>query len=491
MAEMVSLSIASKAYSRRLIRNGLFVAMSLGLAVAVRAQSEADGSALFVQGLTAAQIERLRSLGKPPALSRTASLLAALRDADENGQLSSAVRLAVSNSLQWTSAQPLTDAQFAQLIASAPRTLTDEQKMELTLLLPASVVESASANDHGWTFLPEDESLPPDLMAVDHVVVPDNPSSGGFPEGQVVDGTSASSNLGMTLQSMVNIPGLQGATWSVARVSACAEMIHDLNAKYDLWLQQALSETERLAFLDLLLQVGQECFDPPGSSVESRSFGMLELPDGGFACSALIVGPSLILTARHCLFNPTDGSPRVAHWSEVFFHPFGTSPNAVAVADVIEPATQPADKEKRFLPSFDAVLATLAAPLAEAAEVCWGAPAGTSPTSLAIFGPVTAHPDDRGTVVPWQERVRLSSGGQCATKIASAGCLIHYCNTLDGFSGSPVFGTVSDGCPGVRVAAMHLRSVTTADGCATNVGNVGMRAERILILFPQLQVADP
>jgi len=164
-------------------------------------------------------------------------------------------------------------------------------------------------------------------------------------------------------------------------------------------------------------------------------------------CSALLVTPTLALTAAHCFRDTPVSETRLYAW--------GAPDAAIRVA--LDPVSHGG-----VAAGLDEAVAVLRLDTpAEAAHeaVCFSDPA--PPDALRLYGHMAPllSPD-----APWQERVQTGAFACSAfdtpaaplTTALQRGCYRHSCQALGGFSGAPMFGGAPpDGCR-TLVVGMHV-----------------------------------
>jgi hypothetical protein len=174
-------------------------------------------------------------------------------------------------------------------------------------------------------------------------------------------------------------------------------------------------------------------------------------------CSALLITPTLALTAAHC-FNEISVS-------RVRLHPWSEPDDAIAVGFERGGSAMSTGLEEGI-----AALRLQRAVSAAHNSVCFDNPRGTD--ELRLYGYMAALGE---TADPWQGHVQsgvfaCSAISTSAIQLAPAierGCYRHNCQAFGGFSGSPMFASRAPATCRTLVVGMHVGAVGQTGGLCT------------------------
>lgn len=186
--------------------------------------------------------------------------------------------------------------------------------------------------------------------------------------------------------------------------------------------------------------------------------GLLQFGGNKPQCSAFLIAPNILETARHCLFND-DGTP----WSwardvtKIKFYPFGTPNVPVSVKSILFPSEiGDISNITPVSPASDSIKLILAHPISTRLPPIRAPKVGES---LAIGGPFTL--DGSGNPV-------VTFGRGCVITKVDGNCIVHRCQTMGGFSGSALIALDADGS--VAIVGMHL-GPDSYTHCTDDAGN--------------------
>jgi hypothetical protein len=173
-------------------------------------------------------------------------------------------------------------------------------------------------------------------------------------------------------------------------------------------------------------------------------------------CSGFLVAPDTLRTARHCFFED-DGSPRpwATHLDTVKLYPFGQPNTPISIKSIKLPSSvQNAGGDVIVGAANDEIALTLTKSIPGTLPPVRAPRLGDT---LATAGPFTV--DGSGTPV-------ISLGTGCVITRLIGDCIVHRCQTTDGFSGAPLVA-IENGS--VSIVGMHLGPDTYV-GCTDSAG---------------------
>ena len=196
-------------------------------------------------------------------------------------------------------------------------------------------------------------------------------------------------------------------------------------------------------------------------------------------CSALLVTPTLAVTAAHCFNDIRVSQARLHPWSE---------PDA-AIEVTFEPGSGAVSEG---LDEGITALRLQRAVGAAHSSVCFDNPSASD--ALRLYGYMAALGE---TTEPWQTHVQ-SGVFACSAISTSAiqlrpaierGCYRHNCQAFGGFSGSPIFAPRAPASCRTLVVGMHMGAVgqtgALCSGATTNSAASGsVLAEAVASLIP-------
>jgi hypothetical protein len=226
--------------------------------------------------------------------------------------------------------------------------------------------------------------------------------------------------------------------------------------------------------------------NPSNKKVLRERIGVLATSRGAF-CSAYLWSPSHLITARHCFYTlvetPRPDIPSVSD-GNVYFQRLSEPGTNYEVQRIVEPSglslVPLSDIKTRvdfvYLKLInDIATAERAPPIADAQA--W------TPSFIAGYFPYASPISDSGSALPAVDSIRWARAG-CAVVRTSGACLYHACQTVQGFSGAPVF-SLRDG--NVEFAGIHTEANGRSGECVVtgnSTGNIGVSAGRIRIYPP-------
>jgi hypothetical protein len=189
-------------------------------------------------------------------------------------------------------------------------------------------------------------------------------------------------------------------------------------------------------------------------------------------CMALLVSPSLAITAAHCFTDVPVSAARLRAWSDRDAEidvEFQGDPNSL-------PASQLGER---------AVVLKLKTPARNASDnVCFGDPGRGAP--LQLYGYLAPPGETVDAQSDWTKSVRTGAYTCSAVSTPSAAlesaithgrCYRHSCQAFGGFSGAPIFGTSAPNGCGTAVLGMHVAAAgpsgSSCSGAATNSALTG------------------
>lgn len=234
----------------------------------------------------------------------------------------------------------------------------------------------------------------------------------------------------------------------------------------------------------------QRACNAPASSFNDADLSHLAVlaREGNSApfCSALLVTPTLALTAAHCFNQIRVSEARLKPWSEpdaaitVTFEP-----RAAAVSTGLEEGVVALRLQREVSAAHS--------------SVCFDNPEASD--ELRLYGYMAALGE---TAEPWQQHVQ--SGAFACSAISTSliqlrpaiekGCYRHNCQAFGGFSGSPIFAPRAPAGCQVLVVGMHIGAAGTSGslctGASTNSAASGaVLAEAVAAFVPASSSTSP
>ena len=234
----------------------------------------------------------------------------------------------------------------------------------------------------------------------------------------------------------------------------------------------------------------QRACNAPAASFNDTNLSQLAVltreGDSAPFCSALLVTPTLALTAAHCFNKIRVSQARLHSWSE---------PD-VAIRVTLEPG---AGAVSIGIDEGIAVLRLHQAVSNAHNSVCFDNPKASD--ELRVYGYMAALGE---TTEPWQGHVQsgvfaCSAISTSAIQLGPAierGCYRHNCQAFGGFSGSPIFAPGPSASCQTLVVGMHMGAVgqtgSLCMGADTNSAASGaVLADAIAPLLPAPSAASP
>jgi len=228
------------------------------------------------------------------------------------------------------------------------------------------------------------------------------------------------------------------------------------------------------SFFSAETELEKQCVTVTLEASTITSFGVLETTKGEIVCGALLLTPSRIATAFHCLiredldihdlaFRPLSEPSRLIPLAQPIFFP-GQENLTPAEASRIE---------------NDFIGADLTAPVTSAPLVCLDHPVTAGEElSLVAYWPLVR------TGGTFADSVRREKSGGCIALTSATACFAHSCSALPDQSGSPIFAAAGPLCKGAHVAGLHTNGKTAPGQCGSLSTNTAVAASRLSLLLP-------
>lgn len=352
------------------------------------------------------------------------------------------------------------------LPARSTRDLDPDQLHELFALLPengAEILQGSEVLEIVRRRGGEPVSLPPGVEELPGAPL-QLPWAPPNPEGQVVGPEEAAQELGVPLSAS-----------ELAAFAPCTEA--QTNYRAAKAKAQSDPSKENAAALSLTLAKFSELCTA-GLDTASRArilsvFGTLRWMPSLPHCGALIISPTMAITAHHCVYPRGQSEPIPT--TELRFRSAAAPSVDVRVSAVLPHHLNGSGAYD--LPSNDAVLLRLEGPVPTPASICYGDPqTKVTPLRVPSLWPPSLGPT-------WPQSVRVQPESLCKALLPGDGCFAHTCSTMPGHSGTPVLAADSGTCVGVRVVGLHVDGGSTeGTPCAgpnLNTAMTGTRLEAI------------
>lgn len=259
----------------------------------------------------------------------------------------------------------------------------------------------------------------------------------------------------------------------------CARARAEFNTQIERLLNQATHITELIGSdrqRDAIRAFDQSCLSPASTlppEILDR-LAVLRLPgvERPF-CTAFQTGPDTFLTARHCFHDRVSGYPlrRFMETAQLFhFRRPGTPIEFVNPTAAEIGTTNMQTGHKREIPAQEDFLILKAEVRDDSvSKIELGEPVLGSRLivpGIFLFADTRDRANDKAG---WAQDIRTSrepEGGECRLLDASLAtdgkqCLVHYCQALPGFSGSPVMQYSDDGS--LALIGVHVRAAGNED----------------------------
>lgn len=251
------------------------------------------------------------------------------------------------------------------------------------------------------------------------------------------------------------------------------------------------SNVDRAAFVKAVREYDEACLT--GSSIQPpellKSVGILTL-DGVPLCSAVLVNRDTVLTARHCFWEDGQFAPeRRPAAKRVRFHVLDSIASGHLVTDLRENAVNKAGGLMTGGSASDYVFLKIENPLSLASKLLLGKP--SEGDGIIVFGvnrlvylaqvavldnamkPKTDADKGQVLIAAAMTSVRWDDSPLCQIIKVGAACFYHLCQTLEGYSGSPVI-RVNATQKRLELAGLHTGSLPRAgDSCNITLPNNG------------------
>lgn len=208
----------------------------------------------------------------------------------------------------------------------------------------------------------------------------------------------------------------------------------------------------------------------PGQASALRSIGLLEA-DGKIFCGALLRNDRTIVTARHC-FDGRGGAYLAA--GAVTVRPIDGRGAAWTLATTIQ--KQGAGGGKLTKDDWAVVAIDTTAAIG-AADLPLASPA--KPGAATVVGYFTGHtatPPPPGGADGWQRGVRWPKPGLCQVIQIKPGCLQLACQTVEGFSGAPIFSLAPGQSKPTVIGFVSRPATVNAGVCSTSASSITLAA---------------
>ena len=202
-------------------------------------------------------------------------------------------------------------------------------------------------------------------------------------------------------------------------------------------------------------------------------------------CTAFQIGPDTFLTARHCFHDSASGYPlrRVMETAQLFHFRRPGTPIEFANPAAAEIGMRNMETgHRREIPSQDDFLILKADTRDDAVpEIALGEPVLGSKLivpGIFLFADTGGRTNDKSGWVLDIRTGRDPEGGECklvdtSMTIDGKQCLVHYCQALPGFSGSPVMQYGEDGS--LSLIGVHVRAAGQEDHHCTGPFAIGTK----------------
>jgi hypothetical protein len=265
-----------------------------------------------------------------------------------------------------------------------------------------------------------------------------------------------------------------------------------------------LIEREKLA--EIAKSYDKECLLTLNDAIDQGYFPVEYKPriailtkDDWPLCGALRVTRNEYITARHCFYSASYGTPEDYtapllsgnFQNRIHVHNLNTPKTKIRVKSLLLDNTSIGSASKPYEISgdylfFETVEQTLSSD-PNISSVLEKAPHGEIHEPLILVGYFAFHnPEWRfqlpgAPVEPWQNGLRLTKGSYCRIFDRSHDnlCIAHACQSMALFSGGPLMGRINTSpeevLPGIRMLGVHSRAGSSARGCGRFVQTEGKR----------------
>ncbi len=220
--------------------------------------------------------------------------------------------------------------------------------------------------------------------------------------------------------------------------------------------------------------------------------------DGKPICSALRISANQVVTARHCFFDPNLGTPKTEvsiENSKVVLLSQISLPNLLEVGAKVEAEVPIEDLESGPSP----ISITSDYIVLETSDIDASMPTGPIVLRDAVPGEPTAvtgyfqfhnsnirfsSNEALRNALSWDQGVRVLAGGQCRVgEISVDGCIAHFCQTDQRFSGAPLV-SLSAADSKLEFVGLHVSSMGEGsdEDCefadSVDTGNIAIKISR-------------
>lgn len=207
-------------------------------------------------------------------------------------------------------------------------------------------------------------------------------------------------------------------------------------------------------------------------------------------CSALRVQENIVLTAKHCFYDVTTGTAKTnvpISRARIFLYD-DKSQGVKIVKELVNYSGVGAASDSHIYADYVYFeTEPFSVPMVEK-EITWRSP--KSVETIILAGYFRFHDLDirfdndpkTQADLDWRRGVRLQGGGMCRViELNADGCIAHYCQTDEGFSGAPIF-SLDDMDKNLVFLGLHVGSMGRGSECkfsqAAKAGNIAIAVKQ-------------